>query len=158
HPDASPASIETMVNGIVYENVRSRMGRRDHATLSVLRYQRDGRLSFAGAHEDILVHRASTGDVEVVETPGTWIGAVKDIASATTETRIVLDPGDVVVLYTDGVTEARREGAQFGLDRLIDVVRASAASPVAAIRDAVTGAVAAWAPSPDDDVSVVVLR
>jgi hypothetical protein len=39
-----------------------------------------------------------------------------------------LEPGDMVLLYTDGVTEARSDGEQFGLDRLIDFVEREAAS------------------------------
>jgi hypothetical protein len=39
-----------------------------------------------------------------------------------------LEPGDMVLLYTDGVTEARADGEQFGLDRLIDFVEREAAS------------------------------
>jgi serine phosphatase RsbU (regulator of sigma subunit) len=68
---------------------------------------------------------------------------------------------DVLVLYTDGVTEARKSKAQFGLDRLTAVVRAAAGAGAASamsIRDAIASAVDAWADSNDDDISVVVLR
>jgi phosphoserine phosphatase RsbU/P len=40
-----------------------------------------------------------------------------------------LEPGDAVLLYTDGVTEARTaDGEQFGLDRLVDLLEREAAS------------------------------
>lgn len=39
-----------------------------------------------------------------------------------------LEPGDMVLLYTDGVTEARADGDQFGVDRLTDLLEREAAS------------------------------
>ena len=157
-PDASPVEVECVVNRVLYENIRERMGRRDHATLSIIRYHEDGTVRFAGAHEDIIVYRAASGVVEGVETPGTWVGARKSIDSVTEETSIRLEPGDFLVLYTDGVTEARRNGEQFGFDRLLETVRCAAAHSATGIRDAVTGAVAAWTSTQTDDVTVVVFR
>jgi len=43
---------------MLVENVRVRLGQHEHATLTVLRYRRDGSLTFAGAHEEILIRRA----------------------------------------------------------------------------------------------------
>jgi sigma-B regulation protein RsbU (phosphoserine phosphatase) len=39
--------------------VRRHMGRDDHATLTMLRFSSDGRLAYAGAHEDIIVKTAT---------------------------------------------------------------------------------------------------
>jgi len=112
----------------------------------------------AGAHEDIIVWRASTRCIELIETPGTWVGAVRSIAEATVETSFVLAPDDVMVLYTDGVTEARREGKQLGLDGLQEIVRAHADATTMDLKDAVVRAVHAWTSELQDDISVVVVR
>jgi sigma-B regulation protein RsbU (phosphoserine phosphatase) len=48
------------------------------------------------------------------------LGAFQD--SNYTETTIQLFPGDVILLYTDGVTEAQRNDEYFGMERLIEVV------------------------------------
>jgi serine phosphatase RsbU (regulator of sigma subunit) len=157
-PDASPSRIECLVNDVLFENVRMRMKRRDHATLSILRYTRDGVVRIAGAHEDIIVWRAGTRTIELIETPGTWVGAVRSIAQATVETSFVLGPDDVMVLYTDGVTEARRDGKQLGLDGLQDVVRANVDGSPMDLKNAIVSAVHSWATSLQDDISVVVLR
>lgn len=158
HPEASPSRIECLVNDVLFENVRVRMKRRDHATLSILRYTSDGRVRIAGAHEDILVWRASTRSIELIETPGTWVGAVRSIAEATVETSFLLAPDDVMVLYTDGVTEARRDGKQLGLDGLQDIVRAHAEAAPTDLKNAIVGAVHAWTSELQDDITVVVLR
>lgn len=71
-----------------------------------------------------------------------------------------LDPGDLLILYTDGLTEARDPHGQiFGLDRVTALVEAHAARSVTEIRDQILAAVAAWAgPEPEDDRTLMVLR
>jgi sigma-B regulation protein RsbU (phosphoserine phosphatase) len=158
NPTASPVQVECIVNEILFENIRIRMKRRDHATLSILRYDNDGKVRYAGAHETILVFRAETGTVEQIETPGTWVGAIKTIQHATVESAFVLQPEDVLLLYSDGVTEAMNNRVQFGLERLIDILRSNGRNSTEEIRRAVTSAVQAFATSLTDDVSVVVMR
>ncbi|HZL17740.1 MAG TPA: substrate-binding domain-containing protein, partial [Polyangia bacterium] len=101
-PDASPRDLLLALNAMLVDNVRQRLGQREHATLTLLRYRRDGSLTFAGAHEEILILRAATGRCERLETPGPWVGAKVDIAAGTVESRTQLEPGDLLVLYTDG--------------------------------------------------------
>lgn len=158
NPNASPVDVECVVNRVLYENIRERMGRRDHATLSILRYTHDGRVRFAGAHEDILVYRAASGTVQTFETPGTWVGARRDVDRATIESELQLEPDDVMVLYTDGVTEAMRNREQLGFTRLVDTVCASASGTAHDVRDAVVEMVAAWTAQLADDISVVVIK
>ena len=58
----------------------------------------------------------TTGRVDDATAPGTLLGIYSEIDVSDRET--VLAPGESVVFYTDGVTEERREGEQFGEDRL----------------------------------------
>jgi serine phosphatase RsbU (regulator of sigma subunit) len=157
-PDASPSRVECLVNEVLFENVRNRMHRRDHATLSILRYRSDGTVELAGAHEDIIVWRAASRSIELIETPGTWVGAVRSIAAATVDSTFALGAGDLAILYTDGLTEARRDGRQLGLDAVCDIVRANADETPATIKSAIVRAVHEWTAELQDDVSVVVLR
>ena len=74
---------------------------------------------------------------------------------------IVLRPGDVVVLYSDGITEAtdRRDEA-FGLDRLKAVIAAHAELPARGLLDLIFQSVEAFSSRtrPSDDQTVVVIR
>lgn len=158
NPEVSPVEVECVVNRVLYENIRERMGRRDHATLSILRYTHDGRVRFAGAHEEIIVYRAATGRIETFDTPGTWVGARKHVEHATTESELRLEPEDVMVLYTDGVTEAMRNGEQLGFERLVDAVRECASGTAHEVRDAIVAMVAEWNANLKDDISVVVIK
>jgi serine phosphatase RsbU (regulator of sigma subunit) len=158
-PEAAPSEVVTIANAAIFENVRVRMDQDEHATFTLLRYSRDGRVAGAGAHELILICRAEGGRIEWFDTPGTWIGLVPDIRGATTDMALDLRPGDLMVLYTDGVTEARSErGEMFGRERLAAALASVQDEPVEAIRDALWSAVEAWSPVRDDDVSILVAR
>ncbi len=158
-PRASPSEIFQVLNAVLYENVHRRMDQDEYATLTLIRYDGDGSFVFAGAHEDILICRAATRRCECIETRGPWVGAFADVAKMTVETRGVLERSDLMVLYTDGVTEAMdARGVQFGLERLCAIVESVAEEPVEAIRDHLIAAVKSWLVAQEDDISVVVIR
>ncbi len=159
-PDASPRDLLLALNAMLVDNVRDRLGQREHATLTLLRYRRDGSLTYAGAHEEILILRAATGRCERLETPGPWVGAKRDIAAGTVETQARLQPGDLLVLYTDGIIEAvARQGRErFGTERLIAVVEANREATPVAIRDRLMDAVTDFAAALDDDVTLLCAR
>jgi PAS domain S-box-containing protein len=159
-PNATPRDVLCGANEVLYDNIRTRLGKDDHVTFTLLRYKADGEIVFAGAHEDILVRRRSTGRVECIRPPGTWLGARADVRRVTVDSLLHLADGDVMVLYTDGVTEARNaRREQFDLQRLVAVVEACGDEvPAPAIRDRILDAVRAWMTEQSDDMSVVVAR
>jgi sigma-B regulation protein RsbU (phosphoserine phosphatase) len=166
-PDAPPRELLLALNTMLVENVRARMGQHEHATLTLLRYRRDGSLAFAGAHEELLIRRAATGRCERIETPGAWVGAKRDISAGTVDSQARLEPGDLLVLFTDGVTEAKTTETsrdakaspeRFGIERLVALIEAQGDAAPAAVRDAVLAALAAFAPQRDDDVTVLCAR
>ncbi len=73
-----------------------------------------------------------------------------------------LDPGEALVIYSDGVSEANNlEGEEFGLDRLADVVKVNLAASASGLRDRVESALSSFtktAPANDDITLVIVKR
>ena len=136
------------------------VAREEHATLTLLRYEDGGRLVHAGAHEDILIHRAKSGCCEVVETNGIWAGLIRDPpAGVTTDAECALAPGDTVLLHTDGVTEARNAAREmFGKARLSRALERAAGLPVEEVRDRILDEVRAFMSHQADDLTLVVLR
>ncbi|WP_437592781.1 SpoIIE family protein phosphatase [Sorangium sp. So ce1000] len=158
-PTVSPAKIVTALNKAIYKNVRDRLERDEHATLLLLRYERNGRVTFAGAHDDLIVCSARTRRCTCIPSSGVWIGALPEIGALTRDAEFFLADGDVLVLYSDGVTEARNaHHEQFGLERLCAVIEAVQTEPVGVIRDRILEEVEGWCPSPDDDITIVVAR
>jgi serine phosphatase RsbU (regulator of sigma subunit) len=159
NPEASTRDLVVAINRVLAENIRKRLRGNDFITFTLLRYDTDGRLRFAGAHEDLVIWRAKSQRCERVPTPGPWVGVMRDIDHVTIESELVLEPEDVLVLYTDGVIEARDSGGRlFGIERLCATVESSAKERPDVIVDNVVQAVRKWGRVQEDDISVVVAR
>jgi len=160
-PEASPSAIVITLNQLLYDNIRNRMQLHQHATLTLLRHHSNGRIVFAGAHEELLLCPATTGRCEPLETPGTWLAALPDVSDVTVDSEITLAPGDLLVLYTDGVTEAASPaGEMLGVERICQEIERVRQQSTTAVRDALVGMVRSWtngAPL-EDDVTLVVIR
>ncbi|MDZ7637570.1 MAG: PP2C family protein-serine/threonine phosphatase [Bryobacterales bacterium] len=119
----------------------------------------DVQYSSAGHNPAILVR--ANGETELVRDSGLILGIMK---SASYEDRSVqLDDGDMLVLYSDGISEATREGQdeEFGEHRLCRVLSANAHLPATQLIDVVLRSIAfftANAPNFDDATLVVVRR
>jgi sigma-B regulation protein RsbU (phosphoserine phosphatase) len=154
-----PREVVVALNRVLHDNIRHRMRRDDHVTFSLLRYDVDGVIRFAGAHEPIVLWRHASGRCEIVETPGAWVGALPRLDDVTVATTLALAPGDVLLLHTDGVTESMNGRRQrFGLERLVEVLEHHAPKGAEASCAAIFAAVEAWAPTQDDDRTVIVAR
>jgi sigma-B regulation protein RsbU (phosphoserine phosphatase) len=156
-PSLRPSEAVRAVNELLVENVRHRMAKDDHVTLTVLHCRVDGGVTFAGAHEDLLVWRASTSSCEIVHTPGTWVGIQSGLEFP--DDSLNLYPGDTMLLYTDGATEANSASeGMVGLPRLSQWFAEEANRPVEAIRDRLIERVRGWQTEQRDDLTVLVVR
>lgn len=158
-PNAAPRDILLSVNAVLYENIRERMAQDEHVTLTLLRCDADGEVTFAGAHEEILLYRAREARIEWVPTPGTWVGARREISEVTVDSKLKLEPGDVMLLYTDGITEAQNaNGEYFGPERLAEALKRTFQEPAAQIRDAALDSLRAWISRQFDDFSILIVK
>jgi serine phosphatase RsbU (regulator of sigma subunit) len=109
-----------------------------------------------GGHPPPLVLR-SAGELEAVGPDGGAIGLFPEIRLW--EESTLLQPGDSLVLYTDGVTEARRGREQFGDEQLEKVLVACAGMSAVEIAENLEAAVIEFGgPEPRDDLAVLVLH
>jgi serine phosphatase RsbU (regulator of sigma subunit) len=109
----------------------------------------------SAGHPRPLVVRAD-GSVEVVDCGGLLLGVAVDPSLRDEE--LELGPGDAIVLYTDGVTEARSGHEQFGEERLLAAVKALAGRSATEIAAGIDDAVGRFQDGADDDVAIVVVR
>ena len=128
------------------------------AACGVLRAEGDGfavRL-VAGGHPPPLVLRAG-GEVETVEAPGRMLGVgpAPDLEPVT----VRVGPSDLLLLYTDGVLDARRGRETFGEQRLRDALAGGAGHAAATVLREIDEAVRAFAPGrARDDKALLALR
>ena len=114
------------------------------------------RLTMATGGHPLPLCRRADGSVETLGRPGRFLG-MEETASVS-ESAAVLRPGDLVVLYTDGVTEAHQGDAFFGESGIAAVLAASAGLAAQAVADAVVAAALAYQHGQArDDMAVVVV-
>jgi serine phosphatase RsbU (regulator of sigma subunit) len=126
-------------------------------TMTYVTVDRSGRVVAASAGHPPPRVLLPDGSVEVLECGGLALGI--DGGQAYGEVERQLTDGDTVVLYTDGVVEARSDSELFGVERLDEVLAASAGRSAQQIADAVVAASRAFAGDAlPDDCAVVVIR
>jgi serine phosphatase RsbU (regulator of sigma subunit) len=132
---ATPAEVLQRVNDLLVPDAQDGMFITIvYAVLSPL----DGSLAYANAgHNPPLLARVPGGAIERLEKGGMALGVLE--GSPIVQRTVQLGPGDFLVLYTDGITEAfSPEGSMFGEDGLRAVIQPWAAAPEGAIRAAGT--------------------
>ena len=98
------------------------------------------------------------GKVRRLEVSGTVVGLFDGVSYS--ESRLPMNPGDIFVAFSDGLTEPENEFGEFGEDRLVDLIRVNREQPLARISELLTGAVADWIGGNEqpDDVTLVLAR
>ncbi len=125
---------------------------RFHRVSRVLQY------ASAGHNPPLLLH-SRTGETIQLEEAGPILGILPNAQFF--DTSITLEPGDLLTLYTDGVTEQENEqGEEFAVDRLKEIVRRQGTESAAAVVAHVTEAVSAFAGHKEqaDDLTFEVLK
>ena len=116
-------------------------------------------LSYCSAgHPPALLFRARTSELVMLGVQSGVVGAFEGLRYLNGE--VAVEDGDILVLYTDGVTEARNsEGAFFGEDGLRDALLREVSAGFDGLCDRILDSVSAFAGgSLEDDVSLVVMR
>lgn len=113
----SPYEIIVKVNSHIKNYVKSSM----FMTMVMLCWDiKNEQLSYIGAgHEHILLYHSASGECEAIISGGVALGMVPDNSKMVKEQKIKFENGDFVLLYSDGITEAKNtSGEMFGLERL----------------------------------------
>jgi serine phosphatase RsbU (regulator of sigma subunit)/HAMP domain-containing protein len=150
-----PDAVLTRLNRVLAQDADSRFVSLFYGILDPI----GGRLAFARAgHPPPILLRPGTATPVPLEAPGLLLGVKVSTPYVTRE--IPIGPGDQLIMFTDGITEARRpDGEQFGEQQLLALVRTCAGTVPEDVVDRVMDAMATWAGStPADDQTIVVVR
>ncbi len=134
--ETNPVKFFNALNQMVFHNVR-RMNTDKSLTLSLINYQ-DNHLYISGQHEEVIV--VHNGELELINTMdlGFPIGLDEDIADFVNQISLPLNSDDVVVLYTDGITEAENLDRQmYEQERLCEVIKQNWQKTAQEIRQAI---------------------
>lgn len=158
--ETDPKHFFEVLNRTIYKNVQ-RMDSDKNLSLCLINYH-DGILTLSGQHEEILIVR-SNGQIERIDTIdlGFPIGLEETIEDFVFQAQVSLNTGDLVVLYTDGITEAENYlGKHYGLEQLCAVVQQNWQQTAKDIRQAVIENLRSHigAEKVYDDITLVVLK
>ncbi|TGQ54268.1 HAMP domain-containing protein [Mesorhizobium sp. M1C.F.Ca.ET.193.01.1.1] len=158
--EGDPHQFLVRLNSAIYKNIE-RTNTDKHLSLAFLDFE-DGRVTLSGQHEDVLVVRAD-GDIERIDTLdlGLPVGLENDISQFIDTRDIVFSTGDVIVLHTDGVTEAEDEDRRlFGFDRLCKSVQKRHGSSAEEIKTGIIEDLMAHVgiQKIHDDITLVIIR
>ncbi|HEX2039881.1 MAG TPA: SpoIIE family protein phosphatase [Acidimicrobiales bacterium] len=153
--DSRPAEVLSRCNeAVLAAGVGERFATLLYATVEPL--GGDVRVTMASGGHPLPVRRVAEGEVVGVGTPGPAVGLFAD--SCWTTDTVVLHPGDTLVLFTDGLLEARSPAGEFAPQLLEQTLRSLVGANAAATAAAVVDAVDAFEEgSPRDDLAIVVL-
>jgi sigma-B regulation protein RsbU (phosphoserine phosphatase) len=155
--NVSPAAALARVNELLIPDTQQGMF---VTIIYAVLYLETGELAYANAGHNLpLLFRLRPQGLERLSRGGMALGVLQGIRYE--EYFVELGPGDFLVFYTDGITEAfSAEGQMFGEERLRAAIQAADAGTAQAMLDAIDAAVADFTrdSSPSDDMTLMVLH
>jgi phosphoserine phosphatase RsbU/P len=157
----SPADVLRKVNRQLYPDIKEDMF--ISMAYLILDHQRDGVTLARAGHDAPLLYKRHSQTVTPIKPPGMVVGIDSGnvFDRLTADFAVPLERDDCLILYTDGVTEAlNTDGDEFGLDRMIQSVRASATDGAQTIVKRIIEDVRSFTGSvpQNDDITVIAIR
>jgi PAS domain S-box-containing protein len=118
------------------------------------------RMVFAGAgHPPAMLVRRGQSPLQL-ESRSTILGVLPDAVDTKPSLELQLEPGDRIVLYTDGITEVfNSKGEMLGIEGIQEIVHQTSVLPSGEMKQGILDGVAAWREGPPtDDVSLMLVH
>lgn len=151
----SPSRILALLNRHLYRSTQPEK----YATLFLAHYNdRSHRLTYSNAGQLPPFLLCADGSVRQLTCGGTVVGLLDNMRYQ--QETVTLHPGDLLVAYSDGVTEPENDYGDFGEDRLLEVVKQFRTAPLEVISAEVMRALDAWIGGGEqpDDITLVLAR
>lgn len=158
HASSSVDEILHRANKLLYDDM-SRSGL--FISVFLLRYDRQRRrLSYTnGGHHPVIWYQAKSNRFVKLDANGLLLGVLPEVDFG--EKTVVLQPGDLLIMYTDGVIEASdANGNLFGYNRIEKLIAANSALPVRELVDKIFREVQLFSNSSDqaDDITLQIMK
>jgi sigma-B regulation protein RsbU (phosphoserine phosphatase) len=152
---SSPGKVLSLLNRHLYRSTQPEK----YATLFLAHYNTTTRnLVYSNGGQLPPFVLCADGTVRRLDRGGSVVGLLDNLSYD--EGTVILEPGDILIAYSDGVTEPENEFGEFGEERLIDMVQRHRHLPLAAISQQVMQALRAWIGDQEqpDDITLVLAR
>jgi serine phosphatase RsbU (regulator of sigma subunit) len=156
NPHTSPAKLLSDINKVLTNNIRI-LGEDKFITITILACFPEGRFVFSGLHEDMMVYRSKIESVELIKTKGMWLGIKDDIRNFMEDNELILEDDDVLLLYTDGITEAfDKDKNIFSKKKLMSIFKQNGKKSTGEIKASILSELDDY--KKHDDVTLIILK
>ena len=158
----SPSAVLSLVNRDLFPDIMEDMF--ISMLYAVLRCDGASMTISRAGHPEPYVWRARNNEVEVVDSPGIVVGFDKgEVFDRITKDVVVpMEPGDCLLLYTDGVNEATDpKGLLFGEERIQELLAKTAPNGAAPVVESIVKDVESWVGSDNaqqDDITLIAIK
>lgn len=156
-----PKEAIVFINSLLFEHMIESLDVKHFMTLTLLQYLGDGRFVFAGAHLDLIVYSKKEHKCRFIPSQGAFLGFLPDISGVTENNHFTLEKGDILLLCTDGLTEARNSDTRelLGEARLAKMVEDNALYGPEKIKEAIMEETLKWSGNIiKDDMTLIVIQ
>ncbi|UCF91787.1 MAG: SpoIIE family protein phosphatase [Desulfobacterales bacterium] len=155
--DCQPSDVLKAVNQVIRENI-SRLGSDHYMTMMAMRLN-ETQMTIAGKHQDVILYKSALNKTETIATNGTWLGITDSIDRYLTDVTESVEEGDIILLFTDGVTESmNQDGEMYGQARLEQALNQYADLSVGRILEKIIEEVKNFQQEQFDDMSLAVIK
>lgn len=153
----SPSILISEIDKVITSNI-TKMKDSKYMTISALAIsKKDGHIRHSGRHQDICIYRKNTKKIELVESSGIWLGLGMNEIEIKENPGFYLSPGDVLLLFTDGITESvDSKGSFFSQEKLVHILEKEGELPPKEIKASILSALSSY--KANDDMSLLILK
>lgn len=156
-PQVEPSKLLIHLNKVIKENI-SKLNVDRYLTITAINLK-ENEITYAGSHQDLLVYRKAEHKIESIPSYGTWVGMLDDVDEYMKDRTLPIYKGDMVLLFTDGVTEIGFEQKNmYGQERLERCFLENINLPLKEIIDRIVQDALNFCPNQEDDITIVIVR
>ena len=156
-PQIEPSKLLVLLNKVIKENI-SKLNVDRYLTITAINLK-ENEITYAGSHQDLLVYRKNQNKIESVPSYGTWVGMLDDVDDYMKDRSLPINEGDMVLLFTDGITEIGFEQKNmYGQERLEKCFLENIHLPLRTIIDKIVEDALTFCPKQEDDITIVIVR
>ena len=158
--DYDPKKMVVTINEVLYKNVCIRLNERHFMTFTALKYNGNGLFYYAGAHLTMLIFRQKTQSFDYIKTTGIYLNLKKDISRSITNASLYLDFNDILILYTDGLTESLNKDEKIlDIDGFVQIINKYIDQPPEIMKNMIIDDVKKWCNNRlYDDITLIIIK
>lgn len=156
----SPSDAVKTVNRVLLTSISDYLRKEYMMSFTSLKYQGKGVFLYSGLHMPIIIYRKKKERCDIIYTEGLFLNLVPNISNVTKNKKLKMDVGDILILYTDGIIEARNDQKeQFDIPGITGIVEKNAHMDIDVLKNTIISQAIQWCNyKQTDDMSLIIVK